>query len=98
MKRISVSIAVPLAFGIMLLLISYLGSALAQKNTSFNAAGNTTKGNQSDIGTANELERLTQGNTDLLLNGSKVSDRTPGLADLQKEQTTTDSNMTVPSR
>ena len=98
MKKIFLSTAVPLTFGIMLLLISYLGSALAQKNTSFNAAGNTTKGNQSDIGTANELERLTQGNTELLLNGSKTSDRTAGLADLQKEQTTTDPNMTAPSR
>ena len=62
--------------------------------------GNATGGAaaaEPEIGTASELENLTQGNPEALTNNTEVTDPTTGLADLQKEQTSTDPNMTTPS-
>ncbi len=57
------------------------------------AGGNVTGG----ATTASEIENLTQGNTEALTNNTEVTDEATGLADLQKEQTSTDPNMTTPS-
>ena len=64
------------------------------------AGGNATGGaspTEPDVGSASELTNLTQGNTEALTNNTEVTDEATGLADLQKEQTTTDPNMTTPS-
>jgi hypothetical protein len=57
------------------------------------ASGNVTGG----ATTASEIENLTKGNTEALTNNTEVTDKATGLADLQKEQTSTDPNMTAPS-
>jgi hypothetical protein len=57
------------------------------------ASGNVTGG----ATTASEIENLTKGNTEALTNNTEVTDKATGLADLQKEQTSTDPNMTTPS-
>ena len=62
------------------------------------AGGNATTGAaEPGIGSASELENLTQDNTQALTNNTEVTDPSTGLADLQKEQTSTDPNMTTPS-
>ncbi|HYY71059.1 MAG TPA: hypothetical protein VE595_01495 [Nitrososphaeraceae archaeon] len=64
------------------------------------AGGNATGGanaTEPGIGTASELENLTQGGPEALTNNTEVTDPATGLADLQKEQTSTDPNMTTPS-
>jgi hypothetical protein len=64
------------------------------------AGGNATGGANAaepDIGSASELENLTQGGPEALTNNTEVTDPATGLADLQKEQTSTDPNMTTPS-
>ena len=64
------------------------------------AGGNATGGanaTEPEIGTASELENLTQGDPEALTNNTEVTDPATGLADLQKEQTSTDPNMTTPS-
>jgi hypothetical protein len=64
-----------------------------------NATGGGAGGNATEpgIGTASELENLTQGGPEALTNNTEVTDPATGLADLQKEQTSTDPNMTTPS-
>ena len=94
----------------MLIAVGPLGSVSAQQqSTPFDAVANTTGGGaggnatggataaEPDIGTASELENLTQGNPEALTNNTEVTDPTTGLGDLQKEQTSTDPNMTTPS-
>jgi hypothetical protein len=104
MKYLCIAVTLAMALGIMLVSTGSFGSALAQTNTTSNAAGNTTgaaqntTGNQSGVETSSEIESLTQGNPELLANSSDVTDQTTGLADLQKEQTTTDPNMTTATK
>ncbi len=97
-----------MAFSIMLIAVGPLGSASAQQNTPFDAVANTTGGAggnatggantaEPGIGTASELENLTQAGPEALTNNTEVTDPATGLADLQKEQTSTDPNMTTPS-
>ena len=81
----------------------------AVANTTGGAGGNATGGGaggnatgganaaEPDIGSASELENLTQGGPEALTNNTEVTDPATGLADLQKEQTSTDPNMTTPS-
>ncbi|HEX2067979.1 MAG TPA: hypothetical protein VHF08_04705 [Nitrososphaeraceae archaeon] len=81
----------------------------AVANTTGGAGGNATGGGaggnatgganaaEPGIGTASELENLTQGGPEALTNNTEVTDPATGLADLQKEQTSTDPNMTTPS-
>jgi hypothetical protein len=76
------------------------GGGAGGNATGGGAGGNATGGaspTESDIGSASELTNLTQGNTEALTNNTEVTDQATGLADLQKEQTTTDPNMTTPS-
>jgi hypothetical protein len=62
------------------------------------AGGNATTGAaEPGIGSASELENLTQDNPQALTNNTEVTDPSTGLAELQKEQTSTDPNMTTPS-
>jgi hypothetical protein len=105
MKHLCIVVTLATAFGIMLVAIGSLGSVIAQTNTTSNAAGGNTTGatqnptgNQSGTETASDIENLTKGNAEYLTNSSEVTDNTTGLADLQKEQTTTDSNMTTPTK
>ena len=104
MKHLCIAVSLAMALGIMLVSTGSFGSALAQTNTTSNAAGNTTgaaqntTGNQSGVETSSEIESLTQSNPELLANSSDVTDQTTGLADLQKEQTTTDPNMTTATK
>jgi hypothetical protein len=105
MKHLCIAVSLGTAFGIMLVAIGSLGPVIAQTNTTSNeAGGNTTgatqnpTGNQSGTETASDIENLTKGNAEYLTNSSEVTDNTTGLADLQKEQTTTDSNMTTPTK
>jgi hypothetical protein len=102
MKQSCIAFSLAMAFGIMLVAIGSLGTVLAQTNTTSNATGNatgagqnTTNGNQTGVGSASEIENLTQGNT--LANATEVTDPATGLADIQKEQTTTDPNKTTPT-
>ena len=102
MKYFCMAVTLAMAFGIMLVAIGSFGSVLAQTNTTSNAAGGNTTGttqnttgNQSDTGTASGITNLTGANTESLLNNTETSDPTTGLQDLQKEQTTTDPNMTT---
>ena len=108
MKQSCIVITLTMAFSIMLIAVGPLGSASAQQNTPFDAVANTTGGAggnatgganaaEPGIGTASELENLTQGGPEALTNNTEVTDPTTGLADLQKEQTSTDPNMTTPS-
>jgi hypothetical protein len=76
------------------------GGGAGGNATGGGAGGNATGGaspTEPDIGSASELTNLTQGNTEALTNNTEVTDKTTGLADLQKEQTSTDPNMTTPS-
>ena len=104
MKHLCIAVSLAMALGIMLVSTGSLGSTLAQTNTTSNAAGNTTgaaqntTGNQSGVETSSEIESLTQGNPELLANSSDVTDQSTGLADLQKEQTTTDPNRTTATK
>lgn len=104
MKHLCIAVTLAMALGIMLVSTGSFGSALAQTNTTSNAAGNTTgaaqntTGNQSGVETSSEIESLTQGNPELLANSSDVTDQSTGLADLQKEQTTTDPNRTTATK
>lgn len=104
MKHLCIAVSLAMALGIMLVSTGSFGSALAQTNTTSNAAGNTTgaaqntTGNQSGVETSSEIEGLTQGNPELLANSSDVTDQSTGLADLQKEQTTTDPNRTTATK
>lgn len=104
MKHLCIAVSLAMALGIMLVSTGSFGSALAQTNTTSNAAGNTTgaaqntTGNQSGVETSSEIESLTQGNPELLANSSDVTDQSTGLADLQKEQTTTDPNRTTATK
>jgi hypothetical protein len=104
MKHLIIAVSLAMALGIMLVSTGSFGSALAQTNTMSNTADNTTgaaqntTGNQSSVETSSEIESLTQGNPELLANSSDVTDQTTGLADLQKEQTTTDTNMTTATK
>jgi hypothetical protein len=62
------------------------------------AGGNATTGAaEPGIGSAGELESLTQDNPQALTNDTEVTDPSTGLTELQKEQTSTDPNMTTPS-
>ena len=108
MKQSCIVITLTMAFSIMLIAVGPLGSASAQQNTPFDAVANTTGGAggnatgganaaEPGIGTASELENLTQGGPEALTNNTEVTDPATGLADLQKEQTSTDPNMTTPS-
>jgi len=103
MKQSCTVVTLTMAFGIMLIAIGPLGSVLAQTNTTANgASGNATGGGASGnvtggATTASEIENLTKGNTEALTNNTEVTDKATGLADLQKEQTSTDPNMTTPS-
>jgi hypothetical protein len=103
MKQSYTVVTLAMAFGIMLIAVGPLGSVLAQTNTTANgASGNATGGGASGnvtggATTASEIENLTQGNTEALTNNTEVTDKATGLADLQKEQTSTDPNMTTPS-
>ena len=103
MKQSCTVVTLTMAFGIMLIAIGPLGSVLAQTNTTANgASGNATGGGASGnvtggATTASEIENLTKGNTEALTNNTEVTDKATGLADLQKEQTSTDPNMTAPS-
>ena len=95
----------------MLIAVGPLGSASAQQSTPFDAVANTTGGaggnatgggaggnaTEPGIGSASELENLTQAGPEALTNNTEVTDPATGLADLQKEQTSTDPNMTTPS-
>ena len=69
------------------------GGAAGGNATGGGAGGNVTGG----ATTASELTNLTQGNTEALTNNTELTDEATGLADLQKEQTSTDPNMTAPS-
>jgi hypothetical protein len=76
------------------------GGGAGGNATGGGAGGNATGGanaTEPGIGTASELENLTQGGPEALTNNTEVTDPTTGLADLQKEQTSTDPNMTKPS-
>ncbi len=76
------------------------GGGAGGNATGGGAGGNATGGaaaGEPEIGTASELENLTQGNPEALTNNTEVTDPATGLADLQKEQTSTDPNMTTPS-
>ena len=77
------------------------GGGAGGNATGGGAGGNATGGGaaaaEPEIGTASELENLTQGNPEALTNNTEVTDPATGLADLSKEQTTTDPNMTTPS-
>src|SRR5918992_3726112 len=76
------------------------GGGAGGNATGGGAGGNATGGAtaaEPDIGTASELENLTQDNPQALTNNTEVTDPATGLADLQKEQTSTDPNMTTPS-
>jgi hypothetical protein len=76
------------------------GGGAGGNATGGGAGGNATGGAaaaEPEIGTASELENLTQGNPEALTNNTEVTDPTTGLGDLQKEQTSTDPNMTTPS-
>ena len=76
------------------------GGGAGGNATGGGAGGNATGGANAaepEIGTASELENLTQGNPEALTNNTEVTDPATGLADLQKEQTSTDPNMTTPS-
>jgi|SRR5215211_670496 hypothetical protein len=112
MKQSCTVVTLTMAFGIMLIAVGPLGSVLAQTNTTANgASGNATGGGASGNATgggasgnvtggattASEIENLTKGNTEALTNNTEVTDKATGLADLQKEQTSTDPNMTTPS-
>src|SRR5919106_1796225 len=102
MKQSRIVVTLTMAFSIMLIAVGPLGSVLAQPNTPFDAVANTTGGGaggnatgaaEPGIGSASELENLTQDNPQALTNNTEVTDPTTGLADLQKEQTSTDPNM-----
>ena len=101
MKQSYTVVTLAMAFGIMLIAVGPLGSVFAQTNTTANGAGNATGGTGGNVTggatTASEIENLTQGNTEALTNNTEVTDKATGLADLQKEQTSTDPNMTTPS-
>jgi hypothetical protein len=76
------------------------GGGAGGNATGGGAGGNATGGANAaepDIGSASELENLTQGGPEALTNNTEVTDPATGLADLQKEQTSTDPNMTTPS-
>jgi len=74
------------------------GGGAGGNATGGGAGGNaTTEAAEPDIGSASELENLTQDNPQALTNNTEVTDPATGLADLQKEQTSTDPNMTTPS-
>ena len=66
--------------------------AIAQTNTTnattSGAAGNTTAGNTTDVGTASELEQLTGSNADVMGNNTEVANQSTGMAGLEREQTT----------
>jgi hypothetical protein len=105
MKYLCIVVTLTMAFGIMLVALGSLGSVFAQTNTTSNATGGNTTGatqnttgNQSDTGTASGITNLTGANTESLLNNTEMSDPTTGLQDLQKEQTTTDPNMTTTTK
>src|SRR5688572_19268079 len=101
MKQSYTVVTLAMALGIMLIAVGPLGSVFAQTNTTANGAGNATGGTGGNVTggatTASEIENLTQGNTEALTNNTEVTDEATGLADLQKEQTSTDPNMTTPS-
>jgi hypothetical protein len=112
MKQSYTVVTLAMALGIMLIAVGPLGSVFAQTNTTANGAGGDATGggaggNATGGGaggnvtggatTASEIENLTQGNTEALTNNTEVTDEATGLADLQKEQTSTDPNMTTPS-
>jgi hypothetical protein len=101
MKQSYTLVTLAMAFGIMLIAVGPHGSVFAQTNTTANGAGNATGGTGGNVTggatTASEIENLTQGNPEALTNDTEVTDPTTGLADLQKEQTSTDPNMTTPS-
>ncbi|MCD6036242.1 MAG: hypothetical protein K0S67_126 [Nitrososphaeraceae archaeon] len=112
MKQSYTVVTLAMALGIMLIAVGPLGSVFAQTNTTANGAGGNATGggaggNATGGGaggnvtggatTASEIENLTQGNTEALTNNTEVTDEATGLADLQKEQTGTDPNMTTPS-
>jgi hypothetical protein len=109
MKQSYTVVSLAMALGIMLIAVGPLGSVFAQTNTTANGAGNATGGTGGNATggtggnvtggatTASEIENLTQGNTEALTNNTEVTDEGTGLADLQKEQTSTDPNMTSPS-
>lgn len=101
MKQSYTLVTLAMAFGIMLIAVGPHGSIFAQTNTTANGAGNATGGTGGNVTggatTASEIENLTQGTTEALTNNTEVTDEATGLADLQKEQTSTDPNMTTPS-
>ena len=112
MKQSYTVVTLAMALGIMLIAVGPLGSVFAQTNTTANGAGGNATGggaggNATGGGaggnvtggatTASEIENLTQGNVEGLTNNTEVTDEATGLADLQKEQTSTDPNMTTPS-
>jgi hypothetical protein len=112
MKQSYTAVTLAMAFGIMLIAVGPHASIFAQTNTTTNGAGGNATGggaggNATGGGaggnvtggatTASEIENLTQGNVEGLTNNTEVTDEATGLADLQKEQTSTDPNMTTPS-
>lgn len=74
------------------MLAGFVSPLFAQQNQTNMTS---TQQNQTDIGTASELENLTADNTGLLQNASDTgSQNTSIIEGLQREQTTTDTNIT----
>jgi cytoskeletal protein RodZ len=88
-KLISITSVLVLSFS---MLAGFVNPLFAQQNQTNMTS---TQQNQTDIGTASELENLTAGNTDLLQNASDIGSQNTSITEgLQQEQTTTDTNMT----
>jgi hypothetical protein len=93
-SRVSLVVIIAIVFGITLSAIGAFELADAQTNKTKGTSTNAT--NNTGIGSAQQIENLTRGNTALLENGSNNANSAGVMKGLEKEQTSdTGGNMTA---
>lgn len=95
---LSIASALVLSLGLLFSVSAALSLSFAQQNQTSNMTSMQQQQNQTTgIGTAGDIENLTAGNIPVLGNATDIKSQndTSLIGGLQKEQTTTDTNMTT---
>ena len=91
MKSITLSIATSLLVVTLLMSVGLFGNTSFAQGNQTNQTGGGGQQNQTDIGTASQMENLTSGNTGLLQNASDIgSQNTSTTGGMEQEQEATE--------
>jgi hypothetical protein len=91
MKSVTLSIATSLLVVTLLTSVGHFANTSFAQGNQSNQTGGGGQQNQTDIGTASQMENLTSGNTGLLLNASDIgSQNTSTTGGMEQEQEATE--------